>query len=206
MSGAASPSSGRPPSRLAAVWMGPRTALVVFAAATIAMLTAMAITIVNPVADGLTARYFVDPSAPPVLTRLDPVPDTDAILAAWHGSPPAAFVATWNGILVVPQDGTYTFGINTAQHGSLSIDGRFVVDNAATGDPRLIIGDAVLGAGAHTVFLQYAHANGPVHLELLWGPSRGPLAPIPGSELHPRRTGPWASGAGRLLRSLLAVS
>jgi beta-glucosidase len=87
---------------------------------------------------GLRAEYRVgenvDPSAPPVVSRIEPMVDMNAsgVPAAVRGKP---FRIRWTGFLTPPESGDYRLGIKSNDYGRVSVDGRSVAQ--AYGGVRL---------------------------------------------------------------------
>jgi streptogramin lyase len=106
---------------------------------------------------------------------------------AW--TPPAGLTypaqAAWQGDLVAPNYGLYTFSMTGA--GRLEIDGAVVLDaNAPAGKPdgaaRLV--DRVLAKGSHTVRLSGVLADAQTRLDVLWAPGGTVPAPIAAAYLY----------------------
>jgi sugar lactone lactonase YvrE/4-amino-4-deoxy-L-arabinose transferase-like glycosyltransferase len=106
---------------------------------------------------------------------------------AW--TPPAGLTypaqAAWQGDLVAPNYGLYTFSLTGA--GRLEIDGAVVLDaTAPAGQPdgaaRQV--DRVLAKGSHTVRLSGVLANAQTRLDVLWAPGGTVPAPIAAAYLY----------------------
>jgi hypothetical protein len=146
---------------------------------------------INPLPDGLTGRYFRTAAGPPVHTRVDPVPSTDSVLQAWADNPPETFVVTWNGTILIPRTGVYTFSIDADHTGALAVDGRPVAESVS------------LARGIHPLFVQYSHEGGAVRFQLLSAERGEPLEPVPSWRLHPHKANGLVTTAGVTLKYLL---
>jgi outer membrane protein OmpA-like peptidoglycan-associated protein len=96
------------------------------------------------------------------------------------------FAIDYNGRIMLPQAGTYTFRLTSDDGSRLFIDGELVVDNDGIHGPGAIDGEATLAAGIHEVRVQYF--QGPreeVALVLEWGPDSENLRPLDFGALAP---------------------
>jgi hypothetical protein len=152
---------------------------------------------------GLKGHYFTGytkaytPAEALALTRVDA-----GIDFTWTGGPVVPDVpesatntlVVWNGRVIVPYDGTYTFYAATDDGIALRVDGAFVVNDWNTGSATRS-GSTALAAGEHDIRLDYFQATGGAHVRLEW---EGPVARavIPASQLIPadlpsEDIGPW---------------
>lgn len=96
------------------------------------------------------------------------------------------FAIDYNGRIMLPQAGTYTFRLTSDDGSKLFIDGELVIDNDGVHGPGAIDGEATLSAGIHDVRVQYF--QGPreeVALILEWGPDAENLRPLDFAALAP---------------------
>jgi outer membrane protein OmpA-like peptidoglycan-associated protein len=96
------------------------------------------------------------------------------------------FAIDYNGRIMLPQAGTYTFRLTSDDGSKLFIDGDLVVDNDGIHGPGTMDGEATLSAGIHEVRVQYF--QGPreeVALVLEWGPDAENLRPLDFGALAP---------------------
>lgn len=76
------------------------------------------------------------------------------------------FVVWATGEIVIPESGTWTFGINSDDGARLRIDGRDVIVDDTTHAPQDALGITTLTAGEHDVELVYFERGGGAELEL----------------------------------------
>lgn len=96
------------------------------------------------------------------------------------------FAIDYQGRIMLPQAGTYTFRLTSDDGSRLFIDGREVIDNDGIHGPDAKDGEATLSAGTHEVRVQYF--QGPreeVALVLEWGPDAENLRPLDFAALAP---------------------
>ena len=89
------------------------------------------------------------------------------------------FAIDYNGRIMLPQAGTYTFRLSSDDGSKLFIDGREVIDNDGIHGTNPLDAEVTLAAGIHEVRVQYF--QGPreeVALVLEWGPSADELRPL----------------------------
>jgi len=151
---------------------------------------------------GLTARYTAGSRAPDpsrsLLTTVEGPPWLTRLPEAWRGTQSQPFAATWSGLIAVPYDDTYVLAITADAGASLYVDGQPVFDQVARADARFGWGEIHLTRGAHAVFIEYAHLNGPPQFDFFWARHGAPPRSVPAWALRPRRV-----GTARLLVSLL---
>lgn len=96
------------------------------------------------------------------------------------------FAIDYQGRIMLPQAGTYTFRLTSDDGSKLFIDGEQVIDNDGIHGPGAADGEATLAAGIHEVRVQYF--QGPreeVALVLEWGPDADNLRPLDFAALAP---------------------
>lgn len=102
----------------------------------------------------------------------------------WAAYPPlpGSFSAEWQGSLVAPLPGSYTFAVETGSGAlfTLLLDGQLVLDTSA----QLITHTLDLPAGVYRLDMRYRPGALPSDLAVLWQPPAGAAAPIPAAALH----------------------
>jgi outer membrane protein OmpA-like peptidoglycan-associated protein len=96
------------------------------------------------------------------------------------------FAIDYNGRIMLPQAGTYTFRLASDDGSRLFIDGREVIDNDGIHGTNQLDAEVTLAAGIHDVRVQYF--QGPreeVALMLHWGPDAENLRPLDFAALAP---------------------
>ena len=96
------------------------------------------------------------------------------------------FAIDYQGRIMLPQAGTYTFRLSSDDGSKLFIDGRELIDNDGIHGMSAVDAEAQLAAGIHDVRVQYF--QGPreeVALVLEWGPSADELRPLDFGALAP---------------------
>ncbi|MSP11563.1 MAG: hypothetical protein EXR62_01265 [Chloroflexi bacterium] len=135
---------------------------------------------------GLTGQYFNNPNfeGPPGYMQRDPI-----IYFHWldgqHAPFSDAFSVKWQGYLDVPQDGTYSLGIYSAQPAWLFLDGKQVVDGHDMQGEQERTVSLKLAAGAHALELRYAWQENFREVELFWIPPGQERSTIPPEALSP---------------------
>ena len=163
----------------------------------------------EPVREGLTATYYANTvwSGPPIVSTRDPQPGNEGVRAAFRGTLPAQFSATWAGSLLAMRDGPYALATLSSGVSAVFVDGELIVDNGGARDsPRGATGLVTLSRGVHAIYVRDAHAGGPFHFELLWARAGEPLERVPGWALTPRRADYWAFALSAALRQSLAAA
>lgn len=93
------------------------------------------------------------------------------------------FAVTYSGVIVVPEDGIYTFALRSDDGSRLHLGGRMRIDNDGLHGAIEKICQVGLAAGAHPFRVEYFNATGGKDLELSWeGPGFG-RQPVPASAL-----------------------
>ena len=134
---------------------------------------------------GLAGRYFAgtETIGDPVETRLD-----GPLRFAWSSNPPLAgpFSVLWEGSLLVPDPGTYTFAIDTSATGpdapviSLQLDGNLVLDSSL----GLVEKAEVLAQGAYQFTLRYRATSAASDWALRWTPPGGAPGDLARTQLY----------------------
>ena len=97
----------------------------------------------------------------------------------------------WEGKLIVPFDGIYTFALEADSGGAVSVDGEFAANNWTDGS-KVVSGNLTLTAGEHDIRVDYRLAEGDSPAKkciLRWG-GMVPDEVIPASQLVPAVTPP----------------
>ena len=91
---------------------------------------------------------------------------------------------TFTGVILVPEDGVYTFSTKSDDGSMLYIDGEMVVDNDGSHSAVAAMGKIPLKKGFHTYSLLYLEDYEGQELSWFWKlPSKEELEPIPASVL-----------------------
>jgi outer membrane protein OmpA-like peptidoglycan-associated protein len=96
------------------------------------------------------------------------------------------FAIDYQGRIMLPQAGTYTFRLASDDGSKLFIDGTEVIDNDGIHGTNALDAEVTLAAGIHDVRVQYF--QGPreeVALMLLWGTNADELSPLDFAALAP---------------------
>ncbi|MGI8589270.1 MAG: glycosyltransferase family 39 protein [Chloroflexia bacterium] len=142
-----------------------------------------------------TAHAAYQPAQGAAITRDEPNLGTKRASNAGGGTwaPPAGLAypvtATWQGGLVAPTYGLYTFVLKGAQTGQLDVDGKPVLDAAtpinASGDREVVL---VLAKGIHDVRLGGTLSSAQGQVDLEWA-AAGASLPIAARYLYNGSTG-----------------
>lgn len=152
---------------------------------------------------GLKGHYFVnytkayDPAESQVVARVDATVDfnwgTGPIVSGVPASATNVLVV-WNGRLIVPHSGTYTFYASTDDGVVLRIGGAYVFNDWA-GGASTRSGSVALAAGEHDIRIDYYQGTGGSYARLEWD---GAVLreTVPASQLIPldlpsEDIGPW---------------
>jgi hypothetical protein len=118
-------------------------------------------------APGLLSEYFALDSAvedfpkieadkKPALKRVDKTIDFRSTGPTFPGTKlDNHFAIRWTGIIKIPQDGQYTFFLESDDGSRLLIDGKAVVDNGGLHDMQEQSGKVELKAGEHEIRIDY---------------------------------------------------
>jgi dolichyl-phosphate-mannose-protein mannosyltransferase/PA14 domain-containing protein len=169
-----------------------RAGAVAIALATFVAVPLMSARRFDPLPDGLQAQYFLNGDWRGEAARSNPASrvSADQIAADFGGPPPGPLSVAWNGWLVAPSTGAYTFATASDDSSWVYVDGQLVVENSGAGGSRSRAGPTiVLQRGVHLLFVKYAHTTGAVDLTVLWQRGSGRFDPVPGWALRPRRIG-----------------
>jgi hypothetical protein len=133
--------------------------------------------------EGFHGSYFLgaDIMSVPSRSTIEGNVSTEALTAAWNGSPPEAFSATWEGSFLVIWGGPYVLGAASDNAFWIYVDGYEVVNNGKHQGTQLATGTIRLTPGVHSIVIRYAHEGGLPHLEVLWGKRQSALRPIESS-------------------------
>jgi hypothetical protein len=147
-----------------------RTAIMLLATALTAGTLAAAES-TNALQPGLTGRYFqmtnsledfptIPAAQKPDVERVDKQINFASTLDAFPGTKLVDnFYVVWTGKIRIPDDGTYTFFLESDDGSRLFIDGSQVVDNAGLHEMTEVPGKAQLKAGDHTLKLEFFDAG-----------------------------------------------
>ncbi|MFJ8887791.1 family 16 glycoside hydrolase [Streptomyces sp. NPDC102402] len=134
---------------------------------------------IPPQEPGVTLRVFDTQVPLNALCTLKPgqTPNHDALMSTvdWStaddfGGYADNFVAEVSGYLVVPEDGTYGFRLNSDDGSRLTIDGTEVIDHDGPHGAEPKDGSAQLTAGSHPFEVDYFERGGEQQLTLAWKP------------------------------------
>lgn len=114
------------------------------------------------------------------------------------GSRATYFEAVWRGVITLPENGTYTFGVQCDDGVMLAIDGRQILArNFYSG--AWLEGSATLDADRHDLVLGYFQQSGGGGIRLrVRRPSQGTAQLVPSSWLTPYAQASRLSGSGAL--------
>ncbi|MBL7182819.1 MAG: glycosyltransferase family 39 protein [Anaerolineae bacterium] len=124
---------------------------------------------------GLMGRYYRGEawSGEPALVRQDAVIDFD-----WGdaGAPlPAPFSVDWQGTILAPQYGPYTFGVRSSSEAALYIDGCLVIESQG----NYVENTLALAKGLHAIELRCLEESGQGQIALCWSPAGGQKEIVP---------------------------
>src|SRR5262249_50452099 len=146
---------------------------------------------IDPLPDGLQAQYFANSDWTGVPARTSPAgqPSTADIVDDTDASS-LAFSVSWNGWLIAPSTGIYTFGTESSDGSWVFVDGQAVVDNGGVHASRPKAGPTiVLERGPHQLHVKYFRTTRDATLTLLWRRGSGPFQPVPSWPMRPKRIG-----------------
>ncbi|MCK4937527.1 MAG: tandem-95 repeat protein [Methanosarcinales archaeon] len=129
--------------------------------------------------NGLYASYYskaiyrenINAIEIPFIERIDPKIDFD-----WQNDPlpinkDGWWSVDWTGFISAPEEGTYSFKLNSDDGSWLFIDGELVVDNGGDHPPREVSGEIDLTKGYHSIHVKYFNSyGGQAKIELYWKP------------------------------------
>ncbi|MGO8678104.1 MAG: PA14 domain-containing protein [Limisphaerales bacterium] len=144
---------------------------------------------------GLQAEFFAFdneiedfPAIPagkkPTVQRVDKTVDVDAGDGAWPGTELSEhFYIRWTGKLRIPQDGKYTFFLNSDDGSRLFIGGKQVVDNGGLHSADEKSEEVELKAGDHDLKLEFFQNEGEAVCKFSWQPPGKDKEIVPASVL-----------------------
>jgi len=106
-----------------------------------------------------------------------PLPQPEQGLRGWPLA--GACAAVFAGVLKVPENGAYTFFLESDDGSRLYLDGELLVDNDGKHGMREASAKAELSAGCHRIWLEYFNAGGPMGLNVHMTGKDGKKLPIP---------------------------
>jgi len=143
---------------------------------------------------GLTAAYYALSNDPLSLSDVDfaATPSNTGIASqinqpgtsspAWPGGPNDYFAVRYNGLVIIPQDGAWTFTTESDDGSKLWIDGQLVVDNDGLHSMRVQSGTVNLTAGPRRIEVRVFERTGSYGLIVSWqGPGINSRQTIPAS-------------------------
>jgi hypothetical protein len=146
----------------------------------------------------LHATYSAQGAAP--IERDEPGLGTSVAQGRPSWSPPPGLSypasAAWEGGLVAPAYGTYTFSMQDAVSATLSIDGREVL-SATSPDKREV--SIVLARGLHDVRLTATLNDAAARAAVVWASSGAPPTPVDSAFLYNGPTGGLSGAVGPFL-------
>ena len=144
---------------------------------------------------GLQASYFANANLAgvPAKVQTDPASQAGAVVDFdWSSSGPVAlsgqqtnFSVRWTGTLADLSAGSHTFSITHDDGIRLLIDDQLVIDDWAAQSAHTSSATASLGAGNHSVVLEYFQGSGSSELELAWTPAGQSNGLLPASSTRP---------------------
>ncbi len=111
--------------------------------------------------------------------HIDPQPTLDRLVPAFGSTIPDRFYARWNGMLIVPKTGTYTFALDADDGARLVNNGSVIVDHFDEMGRFSDTGQVGLLAGPQQVMVEYTQAGGDRYLNLRWATGRHTPTTIP---------------------------
>jgi beta-glucosidase len=121
---------------------------------------------------GLKAEYFSNTrlDGPPLLTRVDPVVDSNWIQVSVPGLGVSNFSIRWTGTLTPKTSGSHTLAVTGDDGYRLWIDDNLVIDNWTLHASETRTASVELQAGrAYDLKLEYFQAGGGSDISLSWG-------------------------------------
>ncbi len=99
------------------------------------------------------------------------------------------FYVNWSGVIRVPQDGNYTFHLESDDGSRLFIDGKQVVDNGGTHEMTEMSGHAELTAGDHEIKVEFFEAEVDAGCILSWETTGKKKEVVPATVLFHKAAG-----------------
>lgn len=142
---------------------------------------------------GLRAEYFSSehPGGTPALAGVDAVVSTDRVMRRWYGAMPDTFSAQWFGYLNVVRSGRYTLALTSDDGGSLSVDGRTLIDNGGRHPATTRTADVDLASGPHAVLIELTQYGGDFAIGWQWGSNANSLRQVPSWAMTPYKAPLW---------------
>lgn len=125
------------------------------------------------------------------MSGVDPVISTDRVMRRWYGAMPDTFSAQWFGYLNVTRSGRYTLALTSDDAGSLSIDGRRLIDNGGRHSATTLTTDVDLTRGPHAVLIELTQYGGDFAIGWQWGSNAHALDPVPSWATSPYKAPLW---------------
>jgi len=134
--------------------------------------------------NGLVGKYYANNhwSGSPTVIQKDSFVFANDFL-------PGFFSIEWEGRILLPRAGTYTFGTRSDDGSQLWIDDKLVVDNGGHHSDRYVESRVALSEGWHDLRLRYFQDDGGKIMELWWIPPGGSKEQVPTSVLYPPGVG-----------------
>nr|HPJ72278.1 PA14 domain-containing protein [bacterium] len=89
----------------------------------------------------------------------------------------------WEGLILIPSDGTYYFATESDDGSWVFVDDKLVVDNGGNHGNQYVSGEIELTAGYHRFRVKYFDSAWGAWMKLVWTPPGGAEAPIPADRL-----------------------
>ncbi len=120
-------------------------------------------------ANGLLGQYYASPdwSGDVAYAQIDPF-----INFYYHNQPlPRPYTVEWLGQINIPQDGEYSFGLQSIDESQLFLDNQLLIENNSR--DAYIQSEINLTAGLHPIRIRYADRTGYTYIILFWTPPEG---------------------------------
>lgn len=166
----------------------------------LAILTAVLVAAVRVQPLGLQARYYrgIDSSSEafstdPVLSVVDARINTRTLLFRGPAVARELFVAVWEGYLLIREDRTHRFQLESDDGSRLYLDGTLLIDNWGEHSRRAMDAETAVKSGRHRIRIEYQQVLHDAELELRWdGREQDVLRPLATHDVSPRRPERWA--------------
>jgi len=155
----------------------------------------------------------------PLVSRVDRQVDYSLSEGPFAGTELSGeFSVRWSGMIRIPADGEYSFGLNSDDGSQLFIDGRLVVDNGGSHGMRERTGNVTLPAGDHPLVLDFIEEGGGAGCIFSWLAPGGSKQVVPadvffhrtatndGESLEPGLVAEFYSGAHDALPDIAACA
>ncbi len=120
-------------------------------------------------ANGLLGQYYASPdwSGEVAYAQVDPF-----INFYYHNQPlPRPYTVEWLGQINIPQDGEFSFGLQSIDESQLYLDDQLLIDNNSR--DAYVQSEINLTAGYHLIRIRYADRTGYTYITLFWTPPEG---------------------------------